>query len=197
MIFTTLLSALLLAIVSHGFAQDEPPRRNFTAQGRHFYDAYITAIEGNIVMIEHSAGSTGLHRGVVPKQLFDDYEAAKNPPPKDSLIVKAKIIQILEGGALAEVAVQQTVERTRTKIVGGTALDRPREIAEKYRETIFTPHDKPVFIYGVPHDLVDGETWIGRIYGSGTYRYTAVNGAAKTVRAFATSKELGLKHLKK
>jgi hypothetical protein len=51
------------------------------------------------------------------------------------------------------------------------------------------------FVVGVKESLVDSDQWHGDVYCAGVYQYTAVTGAGKTVRRYATSKELADKLL--
>ena len=55
---------------------------------------------------------------------------------------------------------------------------------------------EPIFIYGVG-GLVDGDQYSGKVYPAPNYSYTSAIGAAKTVRAFAASKEIAKQLLTK
>jgi hypothetical protein len=123
-------AAFVLSIaVTNAFGQQN---YDFTAQGQRFHDARIESI-GNDgrVFIRHAGGTTAVHGSLVPKQLYDAYyaalEAAKKP--KDSFEITAKIIQIQDEGALANISIEHSVERTREREVpGGTMLDGPHTI---------------------------------------------------------------------
>lgn len=102
----------------------------------------------------------------------------------------AKIRQVTDGGALVDAAVAQEVLRTR-RVDTSTKLMRGHTTST-VKETDLVPLKEPVFIYGISKDYVDGDTLSGSAWLVGSYRYNTVAGAAKSVRAYANSKELAI-----
>jgi hypothetical protein len=66
----------------------------------------------------------------------------------------------------------------------------------KLLRTMPIPSECTCFIAGIKERLADGDDWKGFIYYAGLYQYTNVMGATKTIRAYATSKELAEKIFK-
>lgn len=54
---------------------------------------------------------------------------------------------------------------------------------------------EPIMIHGLPKGLVDGATWDGKLYTAGVTQYETVEGGVKTVKRYATSKDLAVRLL--
>ena len=127
--------------------------------------------------------------------------------------VIATLTQVLPDGALAQIteikttvterhhpAVVETVRtppRTAThrRIDGSTyevqtAPGSSRQVVRRQAYTsihtnrFHTKWDQTAFLTGIPHGYVDGDTWRGKIWFSGTYDYTSVMGASRRVRKY-------------
>lgn len=179
-------------------AQDRPgPQgRDVIIQGQKLVGAYIVSVTDTRVTVQHSRGPTFFHPKVVPQVMFDDFKISQeNRAEYDSqLRVKAEFIQVLDEGAIAKVWFVKQVTREQRVEVPGTLLDTgPRYKTQTVEGEELIPWEDRVFIYGIPSNYVDGQTWSGRVFPAGTYSYTAVTGAAKKLRAVATSQELANK----
>jgi len=107
----------------------------------------------------------------------------------------AKINQITDSGALVMASVEYEATEEQ-QVDGGSVLVKSVAIHREkvVRQAAFA---EPVFVYGVPRDLVDGDSWSGNVWPAGVFRYPTVGGSEKTVRAFATDKLAALKLLSK
>jgi hypothetical protein len=92
----------------------------------------------------------------------------------ESFNARAKVLSITDDGALCTVSLLDNLHKSKGRF----------EL------------EQPILISGVPADLVDGDSWRGDIFYAGIYKYSAIGGALKTVRAFATTEELALQRLK-
>lgn len=182
------------------FCQERPiPKgRDVTIQGQRLSGAYIEEITDTRITVRHARGTTFFHPKVVPKTLFEDHSDIQRQKAEydDKLIVKAKLIQVLPQGAITQTSFVKWVTRERRVQVPGTLLDtKPRYKTENYESEELIPWEGWVFIYGIPPNYVDGEVWSGEVFPAGSYSYTTVTGASKTLRALATSAELAMKIL--
>ena len=80
---------------------------------------------------------------------------------------KVEILQILDGGCLA-IPIERVWQRE---------WDGSRIHEDQYK-------DQNIFIEGIPSNLVDGDTWQGRIAPNGVYQYGSISGAGMTVRKY-------------
>ena len=58
-----------------------------------------------------------------------------------------------------------------------------------------TTKGEPVFVLGAGRGFTDGSGWESVVYPAGTYQYTSVMGAGKTVKCFAISPESALHNM--
>ena len=112
--------------------------------------------------------------------------SAKPPPGQTSepglhiMRVAGKVLQLTPDGALL-------------------ASDWQNQTLEPFRDGKGIYHgganimDEPLLIVGAPANLVDGDEFSGVVYPAGTYAYTSVTGARKTVRRYATSPEMAVR----
>lgn len=171
-----------------------PSEYDFQAQGRTFSSASIESVseDGRFVMVKHAEGTTNLPADLVPKELFDAY--ARIPPEVKKAAemkreiearaselpqagVAAKVLQVFDDGALVDYAVDDGVDYI---------FDHGKNWHEQ---------EEPAVITGLRDGLVDGDTWSGSVFLVGTYRYTNVDGATKTVKWYATTRDIAAKIL--
>ncbi|PAW76980.1 MAG: hypothetical protein B9S32_12815 [Verrucomicrobia bacterium Tous-C9LFEB] len=100
--------------------------------------------------------------------------------------VELKISQITPSGAIAKcIIVKQEDVVEKATVPDPTALrpDRVREETRKRTIERRTKLDEPIWVTGLPSSLVDGDSWEGFIWFTGTKDYTTVIGASKRVRS--------------
>lgn len=97
--------------------------------------------------------------------------------------VHVRVSQVLKGGRL---------------LGYGSRVERRAEGWEIYFKEVETKggglvvndeHSQPIYVVQAPSHLVDGDEWAGWLYPCGSYTYTTVAGASKTVRKYATTVE--------
>lgn len=120
--------------------------------------------------------------------------------PENRINLVGRVFQVLDGGVLVEggvtrevnnvkvstrtVGKKQSYNRTGHSVYGGQGQSTI-ETVEPYVSTEFSPVDGVFFIYCNTCRLVDGSPIKTSAYPKGTYQYTSVNGALRTVRAFS------------
>jgi hypothetical protein len=112
-----------------------------------------------------------------------------------AIAIVGKVLSVTQNGVLLTdatigIPVMKNVVTERNPFDGS-----PRAYAKQ--AGIDTVSSKePIFIYGVAA-LVDGDQYSGKVYPAPNYAYTSAVGAAKTVRAFAATKEMAKQLLTK
>ncbi len=128
-----------------------------------------------------------------------EYEAAHRDAIekiKESAIeIEGKVQQITDEGALVSDAV--TPQRYQEEVVtpGFRPMDGNRRYVTKTRYLRIANEYEPIFVLGAGSGFTDGAGWKATVYPAGTYRYSTVMGAGKTVKCFALSPEGALDHL--
>lgn len=125
-----------------------------------------------------------------------------------SIQVEARLSQVFSEGALAYIKTYQTRTYTETyteshagsathsTLNGGTRTMRSGSQGAVVKSRVRTDtiegdeQDDPVFIIGIPSNYSDGGIWRGQLCLLGTYTYTTVLGAEKTVAKYITLNSL-------
>ncbi len=110
---------------------------------------------------------------------------------KQKMAVAGEVLQVYKGGVLLNGAVtlDERWEPDPTDDVRRMGGPRMRKVTGL--KTV-TAEYEPIFIVGIGPGLHDGASWAGAVYPAGTYQYTTVMGAPKTVKRCATSPELAV-----
>ena len=109
---------------------------------------------------------------------------------KEARQAEVEISQSLEDGVLGDIySVEQYTERKtyRSQTLLGPGL--ARYVNEQQTRRILIAEN--VFILGITN-MADGEKWSGKLWPAGTYTYTNLRNAQRTVRQWATSREEAL-----
>jgi len=119
----------------------------------------------------------------VPKKVIKPEERANLE--KSRVAVAIQVSQFGPEGSLCYGRRVQRIENAG----GWVGLQRAPQI-------VLSPeHDEPICVVGLPKTTVDGEAFMGWLYPCGTYTYTTILGASKTVRKYAISLEEAVKEL--
>ncbi len=106
---------------------------------------------------------------------------------KVAVTITGKVLSVAPDGLLLS-HVSVKVPALKDVVVWRNPLDGSPRYARVPGFDTIRP-DEPIFIYGA-HGLVDGDIYSAVVYPAPHYSYAAASGAAKTVRAFAASKQL-------
>lgn len=104
--------------------------------------------------------------------------------------------QITAGGVLGYGTAYGKGKITETITVPGTALDREPRTRQVTREALQSAPLGDIFVHGLGAGMIDGQTWKGKLWPAGTYTYTTVLGASRTIRAYVTTPEEMIARLK-
>jgi hypothetical protein len=112
---------------------------------------------------------------------------------KAAVVVSGKVLSVADGGVLLTDAVFKIPAMhnvvSYTNPLDGSVMTAPRAGFDTVAS------DEPVFIHGVK-GLVDGDAYTETtVYPVPSYSYDSAGGSAKTVRAFATSKDAAIQLL--
>lgn len=192
-----LFSLLLVGILS-GISVEADDIR--LANGGILSDVRVDRIDADgVVVTPNTAGATATKYGWNWLDPADSarLKAAGAKPTKDedlwnapdglNVRITGKVLLVHARGVLlwdAEIqipALQEVVKYVNP-------LDGSKRYAKEAGYNVVHPKE-PIFIYGV-NDLVDGDTFAGRVCPAPTYSYKSPSGETKTVRAYATSLEL-------
>jgi len=138
----------------------------------------------NPVVVTESDDSSGIPltpEEKVKKSFYEKPEFKLQEKIKDrdlaleatSVIVRAEVISVTDEGAVVTVEFWKNAKHSQ----------EPDRV-----------YKRPVFIYGIPKNLVDGSIWKGKVYVTGNYRYVTTLGNTATVLGFATTKQLAVEH---
>ena len=106
---------------------------------------------------------------------------------RQSKFVEVEIVQALENGVLGDAyCIEEYTEKVTTysQGVAGPGLPTTRYVTKTRRILV----GKNIFISGIIN-VADGERWSGRIWPAGTYSYTTIQNAKRTVRRWSISRE--------
>jgi hypothetical protein len=114
---------------------------------------------------------------------------------KVAVLVAGKVLSVSDDGVLLTDAVVK-IPATHNVVVSRNPLDGSAEqvVPQAGFDNVDT-NGEPIFIYGAK-SLADGDQYSDTVYPAPDYSYTSTIGAAKTVHAFAATKELSLKLLR-
>lgn len=139
---------------------------------------------------------------------IDEYSQKKTKLQKDALKARriallkknllnfdGEIFQIIPNGGLAKLPNPYAAEIANIKsILRGVSSNYSHRqsledsVAELTRKSDdWEMRGGLIFIENLPDGMTDGTKWKGRIFRCGTYRYQAVNGAARTIARYTTS----------
>ena len=105
----------------------------------------------------------------------------------ESKFVKVEIRQVVEDGVLGDAYCEEEyTERVTTRSEGllGPGLAKTHNVTK----TKTTLVGENIFISGITN-AADGEAWSGKIWPAGTYSYTDLRNARRTVRRWSTSRD--------
>jgi len=128
-----------------------------------------------------------------------EYEAAHkeamNSIKKSAVELTGRVSQITENGAL--IADAKMPHRYQEEIVtpGFRPMDGNRQFVTKTKYVSVANDYEPIFVIGAGSGFTDGAGWKATVYPAGTYKYTSVMGAGKTVKCFALSPEDALDNM--
>jgi hypothetical protein len=197
---------LLLLLTAPLWAED------WTVAGKDYHNVIVGQVEADKVHITYDDGIGTIKLADLPSDLqkrfnYDPVAAAKatadeqaKEAASDAMVAQVKAQDKAaeqqeqkdeETAALME-KTKLTVNATITQVLDGGALV---DYSGSGQLQPYGHFAEPIVIAGLSSALVDGDPWKGVIYFAGTYSYTTVDGAAKTVRRWATTKELALKLL--
>jgi hypothetical protein len=191
-----------------------------TLDGKTYKDVHVVKIEPDSVTILDDDGGAKIMMTNLPPALqkqcgYDPAKAAAFESNEKAAVDKAeqaalkkkietllselacpvhgKIVQVLNGGFLAELE----VESTRTVAVShqnvntqayGLAAPIVTTTTENKNITVGESIGT-VFVSCDPTGLIDDQEWEGVVWKSGTYSYTTVEGAPRTVAKYTTSEK--------
>ena len=104
-----------------------------------------------------------------------------------SKFVEIEIVQALENGVLGDAyCIEEYTEKVTTysQGVAGPGLPTTR-LVPRTRKTLVGEN---IFISGIIN-VADGERWSGKIWPAGTYSYSNIQNAKRTVRRWSSSRE--------
>jgi hypothetical protein len=104
-----------------------------------------------------------------------------------SKFVKVEIRQVVEDGVLGDAYCEEEyTEKVTTRSEGllGPGLAKTHNVTK----TKTTLVGENIFISGITN-AADGEAWSGKIWPAGTYSYTDLRNARRTVRRWSTSRD--------
>ena len=137
--------------------------------------------DDNSLTFQHSAGIATIAFTNLPHGMQQEYG---NQPPTNCnsspavnwQLVNARLIQVTDEGALAEIIGRKKKVSTRYDSNTGKLVTVTNEITGKWDQTIF--------LTGLPEKHVDGDKWRGMISYVGIFDYTTVMGASCRVRHY-------------
>lgn len=96
-----------------------------------------------------------------------------------------RVQQITEDGALITDA--KVPYRYQVEVVtpGYTPMSSNRRFTTKTKYVSAAADYEPVFVLGAGSGFTDGAKWTATVFPAGTYRYTTVMGAGKTIKCYA------------
>jgi len=128
-----------------------------------------------------------------------EYEAAHKEVMKNikesATELVGEVSQITEDGALIRDA--RVPFRYKEEVVtpGYTPMNSNRRFVTKTKYISAAADYEPVFVIGGGRGFTDGAGWKATVYPAGTYKYTTVMGAGKTVKCYALTPEDALDNL--
>jgi len=130
-----------------------------------------------------------------------EYEAAHKEVMKSikgaATELVGEVSQITDEGALIGKA--KVPYRYNEEVVtpGYTPMDGNRQFVTKTKYVSAADDYEPVFVIGGGRGFTDGAGWRAIVYPAGTYKYTTVMGAGKTVKCFALTPDDALDNMLK
>lgn len=130
-----------------------------------------------------------------------EYEAAHKEVmdqiKKSAFEMAGEVSQITDGGALIRNARMPYRYKEEVVTPGYTPMNLNRQFVTKTKYVSVAEDYEPVFVINAGKNFTDGAGWKAVVYPAGTYKYTTVMGAGKTVKAFALSPETALDNMLK
>ncbi|MEI7775293.1 MAG: hypothetical protein WCK17_11015 [Verrucomicrobiota bacterium] len=120
--------------------------------------------------------------------------AANKALDEAAIAIVGKVLSVAKNGVLLSHATVG-IPAVKDVVVTRNPLDGSSRYAKQPGIDIVSS-DAPIFIYGVK-GLVDEDQFSGKVFPAPNYNYTSAIGAAKTVRAFAATKEVAKQLLTK
>lgn len=175
-----------------------------TLSGKKYLNATLTRIEPNGISITHDDGLAKVSFADLSEELRKKYGYDPTKAAEFTQTQQAAAAQRAAENKRQEKAqyIDKMMEEQGSYMMAATIRQMTDEgalvdatVTTKTVEA--TPWPGPVFVYGIPRVHADGETWNGKVYLVGNYKYTTTTGASKTVKAFACDKALAKKLLLK
>ncbi len=123
-------------------------------------------------------------------------EAAKKAAAEErklagAIVARITVVQVLDGGILANSTAKRVAQVKEVVEVDGKGLDSHKKFKQVRDVPVLTDADyrlKEIFFLRCDtKGLTDGAEIVRRFWETGTHRYPSVNGSMRTVRAFSTT----------
>ncbi len=128
-----------------------------------------------------------------------DHEASRRESldtiKKTGIEIVGRIQQITDDGALISDAKTPQQYQQEVTTPGFRPMDGNRQFVTRTRYLPVSEEYEPIFVISAGRGRTDGSAWKATVYPAGTYQYTSVMGAGKTIRCFALTPEGALDYL--